>query len=134
MEADKGDPVLDFFDEVWSKVPPVYRQINKEYQASVDESTAAASANSSKESKKQKKDKKNKKKQGEGAASKPTETNISLAELNARANAKKEEMRRINAEKSKEKIKQLTEQHKLDKLNKNSAKTEDEDMDSDDEV
>ena len=133
MEADKGDPVLDFFDEVWSKVPPVYRQINKEYQASVDDSTAAASANSSKESKKQKKDKKSKK-QGENGASKPAETNISLVELNARANAKKEEMRKINAEKSKEKIKQLTEQHKLDKLNKNSAKTEDEDMDSDDEV
>ena len=69
-----SDPTLDFFDELFEKVPPVYRQVDPEYLKE--------------QSKKSKTGKKNK------------EARLSLADLNERAQAKIEEMRRVNREKS----------------------------------
>ena len=104
------DPSLDFFDELFGKIPPVYRQVDPEY---LQEQT-----------KKSKTGKKNK------------EARLSLADLNERAQAKIEEMRRVNREKSQKKIAELTKQHQeqgLGKHKKEAAVDDEESQSSDDD-
>ena len=55
-----NDPIMELFDDVWGKVPQVYRQINRDRANSTDDSTPATSSNSTKGKKQKKKDKKEK--------------------------------------------------------------------------
>ena len=80
------DPTLDFFDSVFDKVPPVYRQVDPEYL-------------------------KEQARQAKRAQKKGKEVGLSLADINERAQAKIEEMRRVNREKSQKKILELTKMH-----------------------
>ena len=84
-----AEQTLAFFDSVFEAVHPVYRQVDKEY---LDAEGAA--------SLKGKKDKKAKGKK-----------NVSLLELNELAHERVEEIRRANALKSQQRIKELTVEH-----------------------
>ena len=120
-----NDLVMDFFDDVWGKVPPVFRQINQDYLAQngtpakdgKNKKSKDVSKQNSKDSKKQsKKGKSPDQSSRDGVKNKngkSSETNVSLFELSNRANAKIEEMRQINASKSVAKIKELTAMHQL---------------------
>ena len=108
------EQTLAFFDQVFEAVPQIYRPIDK--QANVAQS----------------KDKKKSKQGKEGKK-------VSLMELNERAHERIEEIRRANALKSQQKIKQLSEQHAISKKDKpkkavpTRKDSEDIVMDSDDD-
>ena len=80
-----ADQTLNLFDEVFGRIPSMYRQSDPDVV--IDTS------------------KKGKKKKSKDAG-------LSLADLNERAQAKIEENRRVNAEKSQKKIAELTKMHK----------------------
>ena len=86
---DGADQTLTFFDAVFEAVPPLYRQVDKDY---TQENGKPA------------------KKGKQGA-----QEGVSLVELTQRAQDKIESLRKANALKSQAKIKQLTEQHQKDK-------------------
>lgn len=90
------DEALDFFDQVFLAVPTTHRVISEAYLE---------------EESKPKPSKK--------------EPHLSLAEINERAMAKIEEIRRVNREKSQNKIAELTKQHKLTKEQKQQRMEED---------
>jgi hypothetical protein len=97
-KTDLQDSALDFFDDVFLTVAPAFRQVSQEYlDADADKQ----------QSKKQKK-----KNKGDANAG------LSLVEINERAQAKVEEFRRVNREKSLKKIAELTKMHKLAKQQK----------------
>ena len=93
-KTDLQDSALDFFDDVFLAVAPTFRQISPEYLDAAD-------------------DKKPSKKQKKSVAD--ANAGLSLAEINERAQAKIEEFRRVNREKSQKKIAELTKMHKLSK-------------------
>ena len=93
------DACMDFFDTVFNAVPPLYRQIDKE-----DDSDEEL------DQKRTKKQKKNGSK-----ASKDGQKSVSLLELNERAQSRIDDIRRANALKSQQRIKELTAEHKKQK-------------------
>ena len=93
------DACMDFFDTVFNAVPPLYRQIDKE-----DDSEEEL------DQKRTKKQKKNGSK-----ASKDGQKSVSLLELNERAQSRIDDIRRANALKSQQRIKELTAEHKKQK-------------------
>ena len=105
-----ADQTLNLFDEVFGRIPSMYRQSDPDVV--IDTS------------------KKGKKKKSKDAG-------LSLADLNERAQAKIEENRRVNAEKSQKKIAELTKMHKEQGLGihakKNLATEEAQSSDSGDE-
>ena len=97
-----ADQTIAFFDQLFLTVPPVYRQIDREHLAEVGTEDAAAVP-----------------------GKKPTKKkNVSLVELNEKAHERVESIRRANAIKSVQKIKELTVEHqKTKKDGKTTATT-----------
>ena len=87
---DAAEQTISFFDTIFDAVPPVYRQVDKEYLDDAPQATK----NGKKPSKKK---------------------NVSLLELNEMAHERVEEIRRANALKSQQKIKELTKEHQKNK-------------------
>ena len=84
-----ADQAIAFFDQLFLTVPPVYRQIDREHLVEVGTEDAAAVP-----------------------GKKPTKKkNVSLVELNEKAHNRVESIRRANATKSQQKIKELTVEH-----------------------
>ena len=74
------DSAFAFFDEVFGAIPTQYRQVHPDYITTP----------------------------GEGKKPKQKDPRLSLAEINERAQLKIEELRRVNREKSQNKIAELT--------------------------
>ena len=108
VEANSVDQTMAFFDAVFEAVPPAYRQVDRE-----DLDGAK---------------KKPKGKQPKNLG-KTNGKNVSLLELNELAHERVEGIRRANALKSVNKIKELTIEHeKLKKEGKTPAPVKDEDV------
>ena len=95
------DQTMAFFDQVFEAVPQSHRIVDREY-LDVDAKIA-------KQAKKGK--------QKKVAA-------VSLMELNEKAHERMEEIRRVNAKKSQDKIKQLTVEHQKNKATPKAAKAD----------
>ena len=85
-----ADGTLAFFDTIFNTVPPVYRQVDREHLVDIPKTVK----NGKKPSK---------------------QKNVSLLELNEKAHERVEEIRRANATKSQQKIKELTVEHQKKK-------------------